>query len=168
VTTSEAMNTDLIDSVELPIVVVDRDTAVARFNVAAASLLSLSPSDTGRPVRDLRALAELVIDVEELCEHVIEGGAASQREVRARDGSWFVVRIAPYAGGDGQNVGAVLTVTNVTGFRASLEQAIHEREYTKTILNTVVEPLVVLDAELRVQTANRAFYAMFQVSREET
>jgi PAS domain S-box-containing protein len=49
-----------------------------------------------------------------------------------------------------------------------MEQAIYEREYTKAILNTVIGPLVVLDADLRVQTANRAFYAMFQVSREET
>jgi PAS domain S-box-containing protein len=48
-----------------------------------------------------------------------------------------------------------------------MEQAIYEREYTKAILNTVIGPLVVLDADLRVQTANRAFYAMFQVSREE-
>ena len=62
----------------------------------------------------------------------------------------------------------MLTFTNVTAFRASLEQAIYEREYTKAILNTVIGPLVVLDADLRVQTANRAFYAMFQVSREQT
>ena len=62
----------------------------------------------------------------------------------------------------------MLTLTNVTAVRASVEQAIYEREYTKTILNTVIEPLVVLDAGLRVQTANRAFYAMFQVSRDET
>ena len=55
----------------------------------------------------------------------------------------------------------------MTAFRASIEQAIHEREFTKAILNTVIEPLVVLDADLRVQTANRAFYALFKVSRDE-
>lgn len=63
--------------------------------------------------------------------------------------------------------GTVLTLTNVTAFRASVEQAIYEREFTKAILNTVIQPLVVLDAGLRVQTANRAFYAMFEVSREQ-
>jgi len=49
---------------------------------------------------------------------------------------------------------------------ASLDQAIYEREYTKAILNTVADPLVVLGADLRIQTANRAFHAMFDVSRE--
>ena len=61
----------------------------------------------------------------------------------------------------------MLTLTNVTGFRASVDQAIHERGFTKAILNTVIDPLVVLDAGLRVQTANRAFYTTFQVSRDE-
>ena len=44
----------------------------------------------------------------------------------------------------------MLTFTNVTAFRASIDQAIYEREYAKTILNTVVDPLVVLGADLRV------------------
>ena len=57
---------------------------------------------------------------------------------------------------------------NVTAFRASIEQAIYEREYTKGILNTVVDPVVVLDAKLQVQTANRAFYTTFGVSRDQT
>ena len=50
---------------------------------------------------------------------------------------------------------------------ASIQLAIHEREYTKTILNTVIKPLVVLDPGLRVLTGNRAFYAMFEVSRDD-
>jgi len=56
----------------------------------------------------------------------------------------------------------------VTAFRALIGQAIYERESAKAILNTVIQPLVVLDAELRVQTANRAFHTMFGVSREES
>ena len=108
-----------------------------------------------------------VIDLEKLCAQVIADRSPFRREIRDGD-RWFLLRIAPYTRSDGQIGGTVLTFTNVTAFRASLEQAIYEREYTKAILNTVIEPLVVLDADLRVQTANRAFYAMFQVSREET
>jgi PAS domain S-box-containing protein len=36
------------------------------------------------------------------------------------------------------------------------------------ILNAVIDPLVVLDAGLQIQTANRAFYDLFGVSREQT
>ena len=106
-------------------------------------------------------------DLEKLCAQVIADGVPCRREVRNGD-RWFLLRIAPYTGGDDRIGGTVLTLTNVTAFRASVEQAIHEREFTKAILNTVIDPLVVLDADLRVQTANRAFYAMFKVSRDET
>jgi two-component system CheB/CheR fusion protein len=79
-----------------------------------------------------------------------------------------LLRIAPYAKGTGESAGAVLTFVNVTAFRASLEQAVYDREYTKAILNTVGNPLVVLDAKLRVQSANRSFYLAFATSREKT
>ncbi len=91
----------------------------------------------------------------------------SRHELRNGD-RWFLVRISPYAGADRQVSGAVLAFTNVTAFRASLDQAIYEREFTKTILNTVIDPLVVLGDGLQVQTANRAFYDWFGVSREQT
>lgn len=40
--------------------------------------------------------------------------------------------------------------------------------YVATIVETVREPLVVLDADLRVVSANRSFYRVFQISPEET
>ena len=41
-------------------------------------------------------------------------------------------------------------------------------EFSDAIIATVREPLVVLDNELRVITANRSFYRTFQVNPEET
>jgi PAS domain S-box-containing protein len=158
----------VIDAIDLPIVVLDRDANVSHCNAAASRFLSIIPSDVGRTLRQASALDGVVANVEELCEHVIAGGSAIQRELRTKDGSWFVVRATPYLGADRQIAGALITFTNVTGLRASLEQSIYEREFTKTILNTVISPLVVVDAGLRIQTANRAFHATFQLSREET
>src|SRR5689334_7202890 len=40
--------------------------------------------------------------------------------------------------------------------------------YAQDIVNTVREPLLMLDTALRVRSANRAFYQTFQVSPEET
>src|SRR5687768_14956366 len=42
------------------------------------------------------------------------------------------------------------------------------QDYALNIVDTVREPLLILDATLRVQSANRAFYQTFQVSRDET
>jgi PAS domain S-box-containing protein len=165
----ESLCADLIgilDTVDLPVVVVGRDFSITRFNRAAMAAVRLTPSDIGRSVRDVQCLAGMK-DIEKLCMQVIADGVPCRREIRDGD-RWFVLRVAPYTGSDRQIGGAVLTLTNVTAFRASIDQAIYEREYTKAILNTVIEPLVVLDADLRVQTANRAFYVTFGVSREQT
>ena len=42
------------------------------------------------------------------------------------------------------------------------------REYSESIINTVREPLIVLDQNLRVVTVSRSFYEVFKVKPEET
>ncbi|MFA6056480.1 MAG: PAS domain S-box protein, partial [Thermodesulfovibrionales bacterium] len=42
------------------------------------------------------------------------------------------------------------------------------QEYAESIVNTVREPLIVLDQDLRVVTASRSFYEVFKVSTEDT
>ncbi|MBA4391541.1 MAG: hypothetical protein C0399_11485 [Syntrophus sp. (in: bacteria)] len=41
-------------------------------------------------------------------------------------------------------------------------------EYAESIINTVREPLITLDQDLRVVTASRSFYEVFKVNSEET
>jgi len=42
------------------------------------------------------------------------------------------------------------------------------QEYSESIVNTVREPLIVLDQDLRVVSASRSFYEVFKVKPEET
>jgi signal transduction histidine kinase len=150
---------NILDTVEVPIVVLRRDVMIAGFNKAAADVLCLSPSDIGRASRDISRLAGLP-RLEEQCSQVIATGVEARADFRDGD-RWFVIRISPYAKGERQVGGTVLTFTNVTAFRASLDQVIYERECTKAILNAVADPLVVLGADQRIQSGNRAFYSLF-------
>ncbi|HEY3973177.1 MAG TPA: PAS domain S-box protein [Candidatus Sulfotelmatobacter sp.] len=154
----------LLEAVDLPIIVISRDRSIVRINRAAITVLGVKLTDIGRSIDDsLRSVENLG----RLCARVIADGAPHRTE--ARDGDrCFLLRVAPYRGSDRQILGAVVTLTNVTAFRASIDQAIYEREYTKAILNAVIDPLVVLDDKLHVQTANRAFHILFGVSRDKT
>jgi PAS domain S-box-containing protein len=145
---------------------VHRDCKVARFNRAAAETLGATRSDVGRPTCAMQALKDIP-DLDKTCLHVMADEVPVRFEMRSGD-RWFLVRVAPYTGDDAQVRGAVLTFTNITAFRASLGQAIYEREYTKTILNAITDPLVVLDDRMQIQTANRAFYDWFGVCREQS
>ena len=166
-TTSGGMTANEIgalDAIDVPIIVISRERTVARINRAAMTVFGLKVSDLGCSLANTLAGVE---DLNRICTRVIADGAPHRIETRDGDRR-FLLRIAPYTGSDRQILGAVLTFTNVTAFRASIEQAIYEREYTKAILNSVVDPVVVLDAKLQIQTANRAFYNIFGVSRDQT
>ncbi|HTF44164.1 MAG TPA: ATP-binding protein, partial [Terriglobales bacterium] len=156
----------ILDTIDVPVVIVHRDCKVARFNRAAAETLGVTRSDVGRPTCDMQALKG-VPDLDKTCLHVMADEVPFRFEMQSGD-RWFLVRVVPYAGDDAQVRGAVLTFTNITAFRASLGQAIYEREYTKTILNAMTDPLVVLDDRMQIQTANRAFYDWFGASREQS
>jgi PAS domain S-box-containing protein len=52
--------------------------------------------------------------------------------------------------------------------KRSLEQIRQAREYAEAIVETIREPLLVLDANLKVLTANNRFYEKFQISAEQT
>src|ERR1700723_2323698 len=153
-----------LDAVDVPIIVISRQCKVARINRAAMTVFGLKVSDLGCSLGNTLAGVE---DLNRICTRVITDGAPHRVETRDGDRR-FLLRIAPYTGSDRQILGAVLTFTNVTAFRASIEQAIYEREYTKGILNTVVDPVIVLDTKLQVRTANKAFYAIFGVSRDQS
>jgi len=57
---------------------------------------------------------------------------------------------------------------NVTDLEQKEQTAQDAREYAESIVETVREPLIVLDADLRVVSANRAFYHIFKTKPEET
>jgi PAS domain S-box-containing protein len=154
---------EILDAIDVSIVVLDRTLRIARFNRAAAEALNLANEHIGRPAREISGLADLR-NLERWCAHVISSETTSRHDFRNNDQT-FVLRIAPYSK-DNRVSGTVLTFTNVTAFRASIDQAIYEREYTKAILNAGADPLVVLSKDLRLQTANRAFHQMFGVPRE--
>jgi PAS domain S-box-containing protein len=70
-----------------------------------------------------------------------------------------------------QNVGShiiLLAMEDITE-RKQLETEIQDaREYAENIVETVREPLVVLNSDLKILTANHSFYDSFKVTPEET
>lgn len=62
----------------------------------------------------------------------------------------------------------VLALEDVTERRRAERLLADIETYAQNIVDTVREPLLMLDPALRVRSANRAFYQMFQVTPEET
>ena len=97
-------------------------------------------------------------------------GLANHTVLIARDGTKRPIADsgAPMRDEEGNIIGTVMVFRDITE-RRRLEKAVQEeREYAESIVETVREPLVVLDADLRVISANRSFLQGFQVTAEET
>ena len=88
----------------------------------------------------------------------------------ARDGSQRPIDDSAAAIKDdrGQVVGVVLIFRDITERRQSERLIESAREYAEGIVTTVREPLVVLDAQLHVRSANPSFYQTFHVVPAET
>jgi two-component system CheB/CheR fusion protein len=159
IATSDLIN--ILDAVSVPIVVLRPDLTLVWFN-KAANVLRFLPSDIGRAFCDISVLAG-VPRLEEQCSQVIVSRIESWADFRDEP-KWFVIQISPYTKDDSQISGIVLTFSNMTALRASIDQVMYERECTKAILNAVADPLVVLSADQRIHCGNRAFYEMFRNS----
>ena len=61
-----------------------------------------------------------------------------------------------------------MTFTEITALKALDAEVRLARNYAESIVNTVREPLVVLNSKFEVVSASRAFYTTFQVKPEET
>jgi PAS domain S-box-containing protein len=85
-----------------------------------------------------------------------------------RDGSEFPVEISLGFIETINGVFVLAFVSDIT-LRKQLETQIQDaREYAENIVETVREPLVVLNSDLRVLTANHSFYDTFKATPEDT
>ncbi len=164
------LNSDLVNlqsSTNLAIVLLGRDLTIRRFTSEAEKLFRLLATDLGRPLSALRPSLD-VPDLEGLIVEVIDTVREVAREVRDKDGHWYWLRVRPYLSLDNKVDGAVLVVVDIDALKRT-EQAIREaRAYAEAVIRTVPDPLIVLSADLRIHSANHAFYNTFKVSPVET
>jgi chemotaxis methyl-accepting protein methylase/C4-dicarboxylate-specific signal transduction histidine kinase len=161
----EAANNDLdnlLTSSNVATLFLDTHLSVRRFTPAATRLFDLSPSDIGRPLANVVRHftdATLLSDAAAVLHRPI----TPQTEVQTRDGRWYVRQVLPYRTRDHRTEGVVITLSDVAA-----EALQHARLYAESIVDTVREPLLVLDEHLRVCSANRSFYATFRTTEADT
>jgi two-component system CheB/CheR fusion protein len=151
---------NLLESLSIPLVMVGRDLRIHRFTRAIEPMLNLIASDVGRSITDLRPQMELP-DLRRLLLDAMEGGNRQPRDIRDAHGRWYSLRILPSVGPDGKTDGAVLMLIDIDAAKRGLD-------FAEAIVETVREPLVILNQNLEVMQANRTFYETFQAAREET
>ncbi|MEG4209763.1 chemotaxis protein CheB [Microcoleus sp. S13_B4] len=159
--------TNLLASINIPILMLTNDLLIRRFTPAAQQLFSLISTDVGRPFSDIRSTLN-VPELEQMILEVIDTLQTKEQEVETGAGYWYNLRIRPYRTTENKIDGVVMVLIDIDALKRSATTLENARNYAETIVETVQTPLVVLDANFRVNKANRAFYETFRVSSSET
>ncbi|WP_218079317.1 chemotaxis protein CheB [Anthocerotibacter panamensis] len=156
---------NLIDSVNIPILILSLDLCIRRFTPTAGNIFNLIPGDVGRPFRDIKINLHIP-NLEELLHSVVRNGSFAVQEIQDSDHHWYDLRIRPYQTMEGRVDGAIIMLIDIDLLKRNAEDLSAARDYAAAIVETIREPLIVLNQDLRVQRANRAFYEMFQLTPE--
>jgi two-component system, chemotaxis family, CheB/CheR fusion protein len=159
--------TNLLSSINIPILMLTNDLRIRRFTPMAQRLFNFIPTDTGRPLSDIRTNLNLP-DLEPLILEVLETLHVKELEVQTLTGAWYTLRIRPYRTTENRIDGIVIVLLDIDALKRSAANIAAARNYAEAIVETVQVPLLVLESDFRVNTANRAFCETFQVSELET
>ena len=156
---------NLLNSVNLPVVMLSNELYIRHFTPQAQKLINVRPSDVGRPFGDIR----LNLDVEGLEERLLEvldTLAAQEMEVQDRDGRWYLLRVRPYRTTDNKIEGLVLVLVDIDQHRRSQQELRDARDFAASVIASIPLPLVVVDSEWKMYSLNDAFCTLTGLGRQ--
>ncbi len=163
-------NNDLINflsSTEIGTIFLDTNLCIKRFTPSVSKVFNLILSDMGRPISDITSKV-INEDIYQYAKDVLNTLKHLEMELQVKDGDWFSLRIQPYRTEENIIDGVVVTFVDITMIKKAKEIAEEAQKYTGAIFNTIREPLLVLDKDFKVISANKSFYTLFQVTVKET
>ena len=158
---------NLLDNISGGLIFLDRQLLVRRFTRSATGLYRLLASDIGRPLADIKPTfdgPDLLVEA----RTVLATQQPGERELHSLDGHHYQARLKPYRTLNGDVDGVVITFTDISARVASEARAHAAQIFAESIVDTVREPLLILDGDLAVVAASGSFYRRFQNDRQET
>ncbi|MFJ7311500.1 chemotaxis protein CheB [Pseudomonas sp. NPDC098747] len=158
---------NFLDSTHIGTIFLNAQLTIRRFTRDAAKIYSLIPSDVGRPLADITSCldgTDLLVPAQQVIDTLIPYDV----EVCTTSGNWFLARLLPYRTFDNVIDGVVLTFHDINTRVANELATQAARELAEAIIDTVIEPLLVLDDQLHVVSASRSYYQNFPTTATAT
>jgi signal transduction histidine kinase/DNA-binding response OmpR family regulator len=164
---------DVVETVREPLLILDPDLRVRSANRAFYQTFRVSCEETenrliyelGNGQWDIPALRTLLEDI--IPASSVFNDFELEHDFPAIGRRVMLLNARQLRGGGHAEL-LVLAMEDVTERRRSEAEVTAIETYAQNIVDTVREPLLILDTTLRVRSANRAFYHTFEVSLEET
>lgn len=158
---------NLLDSTEIAVIFLDAELGVRRFTPKATEIVPLAATDVGRPIGHF-ATKLTGVDLSKRAAEVLDTLAQTSCDACEENGRCFHMTAKPYRTVNNVIDGVVFVFDDITDRKRSEEEAREARAFSENIVDTMHEALLVLSGEMKVLSANRTFYRIFQVSEEDT
>lgn len=89
-------------------------------------------------------------------------------EIQTLDDNWYLMRITPYKTSEDIVDGVVIIFVDINDRMNAEEKVKAALKYSENIVNSLREPILVLNENLTVYSANQSFYDNFKVNPDET
>ena len=153
---------NLLDSPHLATLFLDESLNIKRFTAPVQKLIAVRTSDIGRPLSELTTKLcydSLLDDADAVLDNLV----TKEIEVQTKTGHWYLLRVQPYRSTRNVIRGVVCTFQDIQA-----AHSIAKREtMLRSVVDTLVEPLLVLDPTFQVVTANNSFYSSFLLPSHE-
>ena len=152
----------LLEALDMPLLLLNRDLRLRAYNSRAAADFHLTPAKIGHGLGET-TLPMLQGDLRELVERAFGVGEIQELELQDQLGRWRALRIWPIQpDGDGGTV--AIAFVDIHKLKADIAEERDARSYSEAVVETILDPLVVLDEAGRMLHANRAFHRTFGTS----
>jgi two-component system CheB/CheR fusion protein len=158
--------TNLLSSVNIPILMLSGDWRIRRFTPQAEKLLNLLPGDVGRPIGNLRPNID-VPDLARLVTEVVDTMSVRERELQDLEGRWYSMRVRPYRTMDNKIDGAVMTFIDIDAAKRIHLELQREQAFTAAVLESAAALVMVTDLEGHIARFNLACRRLSEYSFEE-
>ncbi len=160
---------DVFDTVREPLLVLDADLRVRLANRAFYETFRVSPAETeSRHIYELGNGQWESQALQTLLEDIVPASSVFNDFVLEHDFPHIGRRVMLLNARKLHAELVLLAMEDVTEQRRSQRLLEQIETYAQDVVDTVREPLLILDSSLRVHSANRAFYQTFHVTSEET
>ena len=157
---------NLLVGVNIPVLLLDSEQRVRRFTPLAGALLNLIPGDVGRPFGHIASGLD-VKDWDALFSQVMNEGRLIEREVQNRDGHRYSMTVRAYKTSENKIEGVLVVLLDTETIYLARDDARRSGDYSRAIVETIHEALLVVDSDFKILSVNRSFSDLFKVSLTE-
>lgn len=158
---------NLIASTDIGTLFVDRGMRIKRYTPASTGLFNLIATDVGRPLMDITHrlhYPQLLADI----SSTIKSLAVVEREVRAGDGRYILIRILPYRTGEDRIDGAVVNFIDITRRREAEQQMRMSEQRLQLVADSMSDyAIITLDPEGLVTSWSKGAESLFGFTSAE-